>query len=501
MFHPARRTSLASLARIALGLGLLVVLIGAIVPAPSSTQERPTGAPDSLSLEDLEGHWMGALEVGGEQSPRIGVRILRKADGSMGASAASIDQGAAFIPSSVRLRGRTVTVHMDGPGVTLEGRVDREATAIEGSFRQGDASLPLTLERVERLPPAGAVRSQTPRPPHPYRAEEVRFHNAADDVWLAGTLTKPDGPGPHPGVIVLSGSGPQDRGVPGTGGHQPQAVIADHLTKQGYAVLRYDKRGVHESTGSYGDATEEDLTRDALAAFRHMASRDDVAPEQVGFVGHSEGSLIAARTAARIDGPVGFLVSMAGPGLPLFDLLVLQDGTQAAAEGATDEEVELIRDFSRRYYRTALETEGEDARETALRALHDSLEGELKEVMTEYFGSRPGGTLDPTHAARDAFVTDLRAPSPAAYWREVRAPVLILNGARDSQVPAGENVDGLLQALEEAPTDRYEARIFPGLNHMFQNAETGAVSEYRRIEETIAPEVLAFIADWLGTVG
>lgn len=482
-------------------LAILALLFawGVTAPArPAGAQDRdtPENGADSLTLEELEGHWLGALRVEGEPGPRLGVRILRKADGSMGASSASVDQGADFIHSEVSLEGRALTVRMTGPGVTLRGRVGPGLETIDATFRQGDASLPIRLERVGELPPAGEIRPQTPRPPHPYAHEEVRFHNGTDDVWLAGTLTKPAGPGPYPAVIFLAGSGPQDRGVPGTGGHAPGAVMADHLTKEGFAVLRYDKRGVYRSTGSFGDATEADFTRDATAAHRYLAAREDVRSDLVGFVGNSEGSLLAARAAAAIDGRVGFIVSLAGPGLPLFDVLVLQDGTQAAAEGATRREVELIREFSRRYYRTAMEIDGEEARERALEALYDSLDGAQEAALEEFFPDRPG-TLDPSYAARDAFVEDLEDDPPARYWRQVDVPVLVLNGGKDSQVPAEENVAAIVEALEEAPTDRFGSRIFPGLNHLFQEAGSGAVDEYDRIDQTTAPRVLRYVAEWL----
>ncbi len=478
----------------------LLVAVAAVIPRPAAAQQDGPAPDGVLTLADLEGSWMGALKVGDRQGPRVGVRILRKADGSMGASAASVDQGADFIPAEASLEGPTLTVRLHDPRATIEGKVVPDSGRIEAEFRQGEAALSLTLERVDELPPAGPVRPQTPRPPFPYETEEIRVHNEADDVWLAGTLSKPEGPGPHPGIVFVAGSGPQDRGVLGTGGHETGTVIADHLTKRGFAVLRYDKRGVYESSGSYGDATEADFTRDAAAAHRYMVSREDVRSDRVGFVGHSEGSLVAARAAAAVDGPVGFIVSMAGPGLPMFDVLVLQDGTQAAAEGATDREVELIREFSRRYYRTAMETEGEGAREEALAALYDSLDGERAAAMERYFPDRPG-TLDPGFAARQAFVDDLEADPPATWWKQVRAPVLVLNGGKDSQVPAEENVGAIVEALEQAPTERLESRIFPDKNHLFQTATSGAVDEYEEIDQTIAPEVLEHIAGWLDRVG
>lgn len=478
-------------------LALLLTVTAALSAPVAADQDADASSPDDpLTLEDLEGHWLGPLVLDGREGPRLGLRILRKADGSMGASAASVDQGADFIPASAELEGRTLTVRLDDPAATVEGTIGPDLDRIEAAFRQGDAEIPITLERVDDLPAAGPIRPQTPAPPFPYETEEVRIHNEADDVWLGGTLSKPEGPGPHPGVVFLTGSGPQDRGVIGTGGHKIQTVVADHLTRRGFAVLRYDKRGVYRSTGSYAAATDADLTRDALAAYRYMTAREDVRTDRVGFVGHSQGSLLAARTAAGLDGRAGFIVSMAGPGLPMFETLVLQDGTQAAAEGASEREVELIRDFSRRYYRTALETEGEAAREEALEKLYAGLEGEQKRVMEAFFPDRPG-TLDPGYAARDAFVEDLASPGPADYWKRVRAPVLVLNGGRDSQVPADENVGALLEALEAAPTDRFESEVFPDKNHLFQTAETGAVDEYREIEQTIAPEVLERIGDWL----
>jgi dienelactone hydrolase len=271
------------------------------------------------------------------------------------------------------------------------------------------------------------------------------------------------------------------------------------LARRGFAVLRYDKRGVYQSSGNYATATSADFSRDAVAAHDYLAERPDIDPAKIGYIGHSQGSGVAARAVVAGGGQSGFVVSMAGVGLAPIETLVLQDGTEMAAAGASAAEVATLREFSRKFYATALEGADETTRTRELRALYDALTGTVRETVTRWYGEYGSETysLNVDVASRDAFVAEKKGAAPTIFWSAVRAPVLVLNGARDSQVPADEHVSAILRALHEQPTNDVDSRIFAGLNHMFQTATTGATDEYSEIDETVSPEVLEVIAGWL----
>lgn len=476
-----------------------MLLIFGMLMIPATGWQGTSATAQSTELKELKGNWVGTLKINEDTKLRWGIQIIRKADGTFGANLANIDQGVPYIPvASTSLKNNNLKLTLNVAPLTIEGILSGNKETIDGTFSMGGRTEPINFKKVSKLPSVQKERSQTPKPPFPYQQEEVNFHNQKDDIWLSGILTKPEGKGPFPAIIFLAGSGQQDRNYD-VKGHKPAWVIADYLTQQGFAVLRYDKRGVYKSTGNYENATKEDFSRDALSAYRYLSSREDVYRNKTGFIGHSEGSQVAARAAAFNNGEAGFIVSMAGVGLPLTELLVLQDGTQAAAKGATEHEIELIRDFSRKYYQTAMKAESVPSRKKALQILYKKLEGEQKKVMEKFYADRPG-TLNPDFAARNSFFEDLRQPSPVRYWEKIKSPVLVLNGGKDSQVPAEENVSAIVNALNETPTDKHDSNIFPDKNHMFQNAKTGATDEYGKIDQTIAPDVLEYINDWLNQV-
>ena len=486
---PCRASFLSFL--IASNAAFLLVSCAAVDDTPRAAESE--SAPPTL--EALRGTWLGAVELPGGRQLRMGVEILRKADDSIGASFASLDQGARYLPvRRVSLDGGELTVLVDSPALTITGTLADDLATIDGRIAQGNAFDPIVFERVAAFPATGEMRPQTPRPPFPYLSEEVRIHNAEDDVWLSGTLSRPSASEAVPAVVFVGGSGPSYRDYED---HQLPLVLADYLARRGIAVLRYDKRGVYRSTGRYSTATEADFARDAAAAYRYLAGRPaDIDSSRVGFIGHSEGSQVAARAMAEMGAAAAFIVSMAGVGLPPVETTVLQDGTETAAEGATAEEVVVLTAFSSRFYRAAIDESDEGRRPETLRALYDELSGREREIVIGWYGEygSQAPTLNVNIASREAFVSDMRLPGPAVYWAEIDVPILLLFGGKDSQVPANEHVAGITRALDGRPVD---SRIFPEKNHLFQTAVTGGVDEYGEIDETISPDVLAYIADWL----
>lgn len=474
-------------------VGLLVALIAspALIFGPPPVAAQP-------SPEALAGDWSGELDVSGA-TLRILFHFERSEGDSLTATMDSPDQGAYGIEAGpVRVAGDSVVVPVPSVGGVFRGvyRAANGERRIEGRWSQGAASIPLVLVPASAEEAGPPDRPQEPEEPLPYRSEEVTFTNREDAVTLAGTFTRPSGEGPFPAVALISGSGPQDRD--GTiVGHRPFLVLSDRLTRRGIAVLRYDDRGVAESGGDFASATTEDFVRDAAAAARWLASRRAVDPDAVGLIGHSEGGLVAPMASRRSD-RVAFLVLLAGPALPGEEILYLQGEAIARAAGATDEEVRALRERQERLFRAALEEEDREAREHRLRRI---LEEELA-------ADSAAAAAFPTEAARrsvEGQVRQLAGPwfrfflrhDPAPVLRRLEVPVLALYGGKDLQVPADTNAAVMERALEKASTGRFDVRILEELNHLFQPAETGLPSEYASIEETLAPEAMETVAEWI----
>ena len=323
-------------------------------------------------------------------------------------------------------------------------------------------------------------RPQTPRPPFPYRIQELTFPSKATGVMLAGTLTIPESQGPHPAMVLVTGSGPQDRDEM-LFGHKLFAVIADYLARRGVAVLRYDDRGTAKSTGRFLGGTTADFSLDAEAAFNYLLKRSDVM--KVGIGGHSEGAVIAPMVASRRR-DVAFVVMLAGTGVSGEQVGYAQAAAIHRAGGMPEDEIER--------YRKMMETLIALARTRAS-------EGEMLRRAREKFGAIPDAERiarllnDPWHRA---FVDY----DPAPMLAKVKCPVLVLNGDLDLQVLADQNVPAIGAALLKGGNQRVTVKRFPTLNHLFQTATTGLPDEYPRIDETIAPVVLETIAIWLGEV-
>jgi uncharacterized protein len=474
----------------------------AVAVASGAAMAQPSKTVSQRTLDDLRGDWLGVARFSDGSELRIGLEIMRKADGSAGANVSMPDQGIAYMAvSAIDLEKDRLTIRLDGPGLTIDGTVSDDGATISGTGTQRGRSDPIVLRRASSVPPIGRQRPQTPRPPFPYDVVEVAFQNSVDDVWLSGTLTKPTGErGKLRAAIFVGGSGANQRDY-NSDGHQLPAVVADYLSRRGFAVLRYDKRGVYKSTGNYAVATDSDFARDAAAAYDYLLSRADIDQRKVGYIGHSQGSSVSARAVVSRGGVAGFIVSMAGVGLGPVETLVLQDGTEMAAAGATVDEVSSLRDFSRKFYATAIEEKDQASRAADLRALYDGLSGASRATVTKWYGEygRKTYSLNVDVASRET-LADKRQPAPTVYWRDVRTPVLVLNGDRDSQVPAAEHVAAIVAALKEGQATRADSRVFSELNHMFQTAKTGATAEYPEIDETIAPSVLQLVGDWLTEV-
>ncbi|HSJ07833.1 MAG TPA: alpha/beta fold hydrolase [Longimicrobiales bacterium] len=442
--------------------------------------------------DGLTGAWQG--EFDGPGSP-LGVVLRLQTDGADGwggsidvPSRGVFDQGARV---TVNRHGLYLEFH--GLGAAFSAVRDATGDTIAGLWMQDGGVAALRLVRASGDP--DRRRPQDPVPPLPYAEVAVRFASADPTISLAGTLSVPPGAGPHPAVLLVSGSGPHDRDA-AVAGHRPFLVLSDHLTRRGIAVLRVDDRGVGGSTGVFDDATTPDFALDALGAVRFLARHPAIDQARVGIVGHSEGGMVAPMVAARSD-LVAFLVLLAAPGLPMPEVIMQQSAAMLRAEGRPDVEIAAnVRAAARLARLVATGPDPATLERQARRIFQDRLahlplpdETRTRQVnlAVQQFTS-PWMQFVARHDPR----TDLRKLNGT--------PVLALNGAVDAQVLAQPNLAGIAQALAEAGNDRFTVLEIPGLNHLFQSAGSGAMSEYGVIEETFAPAALTLIGRWIESV-
>ncbi len=439
---------------------------------------------------DVSGKWLGTLDAGGTKL-RLALHIEKASDGYT-AKMDSIDQGANGIPmSGITVSGMEFRFQVPKVAGSYEGKISADQKQISGTWSQGPGSLPLRFERTDVLPGA-RQRPQEPKKPYPYDEIEVSYENAAQKIKLAGTLTVPKEGRPAPAVLLLTGSGPQDRDE-SLMGHKPFLVLADHLTRHGIAVLRVDDRGVGGSTGSVTQSTSADFAADALAGVGFLKSRPEIDAARIGLLGHSEGGIVAP-IAATLSKDIAFIVLLAGTGVSGEEILYVQAELLLRASGVADPGVVANRARQKKLFEI-------------LRAEKDNVEAEKKlravieeSVAQESEEERKKG-LGPAMAQLRQMLTpwfrSFLSLDPSESLRKVTCPVLALNGELDLQVSSKQNLPAIAKALEEGGNRAYTIRKFAGLNHLFQTAKTGLVSEYSQIEETIAPVVLETISHWI----
>jgi len=436
----------------------------------------------TFPARNVEGLWLGSLNVPGG-SLRIVFNISRKADSTLTATLDSPDQGAKGIPADeVTVTDDSLHVGVKAIAGLFRGKV--EDSTVTGEWSQGGRSFPLDLKRIAAAPEL--VRPQEPKKPYPYLGEEVAFFNSKGGDTLAGTLTKPNTGGPFTTVLLITGSGPQDRDE-FIAGHKPFLVIADYLTRQGIAVLRVDDRGVGKSTGKFAQGTTEAFAADAEAGMAFLKTRKDVNPKRIGLIGHSEGALEADMIAARSK-DVAFIVSIAGPGVSGEDVIYEQGDLISKAQGMSDDQIAANRAKRQQMFAVVKEERDSATAATRLRAL-------LKSDMP----------ADSSGAMENAQIKQLLSPwmrsflvyDPRPDLAKIKCPVLAIFGEKDLQVPPVQNAPEVEKALKSGGNTQYEVKILPGLNHLMQTASTGSPTEYIKIEETFSPDALKIMGDWI----
>ena len=451
-----------------------------------------TTAVSQKALKDIEGTWVGTLHI-----PAGNLRLVfhfgMTAADTIRGTLDSPDQGAMDIPlGRVTFDGDTLIAR--APMIRGEYRgLPLGDTLMKGRLIQLGASIDLNLRR-EAAPVVEYRRPQTPRPPYPYREEEVTFRNPVENFELAGTLTLPEGEGPFPAVVLITGSGAQDRDE-SIFYHKPFHVIADHLTRHGIAVLRYDDRGTGKSKGMMNNATTMTLADDAEAAVTYLLQRPEIDHAKTGLAGHSEGGLIAPIVASR-NSNIAFIVSLAGPGVRGSEIMLQQARDIYAATGMEQAEIEETVAVNSHLFKMAVEEP--DQRQFARDAMA-WYSGELdkKGVGPEERKEKMAAFTQGLVSLNNPWMRYFIAADPAPFWSRVKCPVLALNGEKDLQVNHEQNLPAIKQALKKGGNRKVKTVLLPGLNHLFQHSETGSPEEYIKIEETFAPEALEIMTSWI----
>jgi pimeloyl-ACP methyl ester carboxylesterase len=467
---------------------LVAAVLGPLLSAfPASGESAGTKGPS------LEGTWLGTLKVSALEL-RVVFNLRVKADGSLTGTLDSPDQGAAGIPiSRVNAENERVTVEVKTVGGRYEGTLNADRSEMSGKWAQGGAALDLVLKRVKEVPKA--ERPQEPERPYPYRDEEVTYPNAKAGFTLAGTLTMPRTGGPFPAVILITGSGQQDRNET-VFGHRPFLILADYLTRRGIAVLRVDDRGVGGSQGDAAQATSEDFAEDVLAGVAYLKTRQEIDPKRIGLIGHSEGGIIGPIVATR-SSDVAFLVLLAGTGVPGDVIVEKQIANLLQAVGTDQADIDAaIRNQRRVYEVIKSESDPNVVQEKIRTIIQESLEA-LSEQQKKALQSSDAAVDVQARGAASPWFRFFITHDPKTVLRRVRCPVLALNGELDKQVLPEDNLPAIEQALREGGNPDFIVKELPGLNHLFQTAKTGNVDEYAKIEETMSPVALEIVASWI----
>jgi pimeloyl-ACP methyl ester carboxylesterase len=444
---------------------------------------------------DFVGSWKGKIAA---FNLTLILNISEK-DGKLSASMDSPDQGAKGIPcDQVVVNGNNISISVSVIGANFNGNLSADKKTIDGKFNQGGGSFDLVLGKGEM--PAPKEKPQTPVPPFNYKSEDVEYDNADKTVHLAGTLTYPSSGSNFPAAILISGSGQQDRDE-SIMGYKPFAVIADRLTKLGFAVLRVDDRGMGKSTGEVEKASSADFAKDVITSLEYLKGRKEIDKNKLGLIGHSEGGLIASVVAAeRKD--INFVILLAGPGINGAELLAEQGEQLLLKTGVSKEAVAAYTPLYKKMIRLSIEET--DSLTLAMKA-YKAVADWKKATPLNYQKEIGLDTKEGSDAIMQNLVSGFSAPwmkyflksEPSIFLEQVSAKVLALNGEKDIQVIASSNTEGIKKALQKSKSPSYEVKVLAGLNHLFQRCNQCSVMEYGTLEETFSEDALKEITQWL----
>jgi len=468
----------------------------------------------AVAAANLPGdRWEGGVDLPGGVTLGMNIRLVpakgdAPASGTMSIPAQGLADGVLHDVAIEKERLRFVLrpSAAEAAWAKFDVKVSPDGTTAEGTMEQMGAKYPAKFRKLGAGEALKSMnRPQEPKPPFPYTSQDVMFRNEKAGITLGGTLTVPAGPGPHAAAIMITGSGPQDRDETLVG-HKPFLVIADHLTRNGVAVLRVDDRGVGASEGNFAVATSDDFTEDVRAALAYVRTRQDINADKIGLIGHSEGGLITSKVAGdpAADGGkkagVAWIVMLAGPGLSGQEIIVDQASRMAAVDGTDPAKVKAAAEAARRAAELIIKDAPPEQVRAAVRALVDAqvaMGGEdVKKAVAD------GGGIE---GMTDQAVATLASPwfryflkyDPRADLARIKVPVLALNGSLDMQVRADQNLAAIDKALKDGGNPDFKVVELKGLNHLFQTATTGKFDEYAVIEETVSPKALDVMTAWI----
>jgi uncharacterized protein len=452
-------------------------------------------APCMAQVEKkLPGIWEGKLNMGIEL--RIIFHIRESSNGSFTATADSPDQSAFGLKcDTIIVSAENIRIEMHGLNAVFAGKISADTT-IDGTFTQR-VSFPLSLKKVDR--PSERKRPQTPRPPFPYKSEDVEYDNADKTLHYGATITIPPGDGPFPAALLITGSGPQDRDE-NIMGHKLFAVLADALSRNGFVVLRVDDRGVGKSTGNFSDATSADFAGDAGTSFDYLLSRPEVDKKKAGLIGHSEGGMIAPIVATgRND--IGFIVLLAAPGIRSDELMAEQHAAIFRSAGVSSRAVDAYIPFLKNLMHEVAVTDSAHL-PARITSMAQQWEATTDTTLLKELGiSMEKGTQEMSRNLAEQFsgkwFRHFLAFDPKPYLQKLTCKVLALNGSKDIQVIPSSNLAGIEAALKKSGSKNYTVSEMQGLNHLFQTCTKCTLAEYGELEETFSPAALQIITDWL----
>lgn len=441
----------------------------------------------SLSAQDISGAWHGKLSLP-TGSLTIVFHISQTEQDVYVTTLDSPNQGANGIKTqTTSFNDSTLIIQIPVIHASYKGKLNSDNT-INGTFTQG-MPLPLNLKKGEASRPK---RPQEPQPPFPYRSEEVTVRNERDEINLAGTLTLPEKGTKFPAVVMVTGSGAQNRDEE-IMGHKPFFVIADYLTRNGIAVLRCDDRGTAASQGTHATATNEDFATDTEAMVNYLRSRKEINAKKIGIIGHSAGGIIAFIVAQK-DPSIAFVVSLAGAGVRGDSLMLKQVELISKSQGMPDAVWQGMKPSIRNRYAILQQTD----------KTPEELQKELYADVTKTMSPEQLKDLN-TIQQLSAQISSMTSPwylhfmryDPAQDLKKLKCPVLALNGEKDIQVDAAMNLAAIQERITGNGNKNVTVKAYPNLNHLFQTCEKGTLAEYGQLEETINPEVLKDIIEWI----
>ncbi len=452
--------------------------------------------------QKFTGSWEGKINVG--VSLRIVFNFSVKADGTLSATMDSPHLSAFGVAAHTNnILHDSIHTNLDKYKVRFAGKLLNDSL-IGGKFSQ-IIDIPLQLKKVEKV--SVLVRPQTPKPPFPYSSKEVTYNNADNSIQFGGTYTKPfiapnerSRERRYPAILLITGSGQENRDEE-LFGHKPFAVIADYLTRMGFIVLRVDDRGVGKTTGDVMNATSADFAKDVEAGVNFLKTRIDVDTNRIGLLGHSEGGMIAPMVATKRK-DINFIVLLAGPGIPVTDLMTEQAVANLGAAGISAKTQQAYGPLYKSVVKAAITGKDSNAIKKNVTTIVKTWVKKTDPALVKELEME-------TPAAQQSYINetmrDINKPwfryfisyNPQPVLQKLTCKVFALNGSKDIQVISKSNLAGIRTSLLKSKSPAYEVMEMPGMNHLFQTCTKCTVAEYGELEETFSPAALEAIGNWL----